>query len=77
MDSNGTGTQYTDGTWRDIRKRRTDYRHHCGRLLFKGYLAPGSRVDIRCFKCNTVAIVEPEIITTVHEVDQTTGDEVV
>jgi phage FluMu protein Com len=31
-----------------------DYRHHCGRMLFRGYLPPLTRLSIKCPKCGKV-----------------------
>ena len=31
--------------------KKYDYRHHCGRLLMRGYLPPGTNIDIRCPSC--------------------------
>lgn len=33
-----------------------DYRHNCGRLLFRGLLTYGSSVQIRCPKCGVMAV---------------------
>jgi hypothetical protein len=38
--------------------RLRDYRHNCGRLLFHGFLMPGSRIEIRCPKCGIMAVYE-------------------
>jgi len=35
-----------------------DYRHNCGRLLFRGVLMVGSRVEMRCPKCGKLAVYE-------------------
>ena len=32
----------------------------CNRLLFHGYLGPGSRIYIRCPKCGTAYVLEPD-----------------
>ena len=39
-----------------ISRREYDYRHTCNRLLFRGYLADGSVIKIRCPKCGKMAI---------------------
>lgn len=36
-----------------------DYRHDCGRLLFRGILTAGSLVEIRCPRCGRMAIFPP------------------
>lgn len=38
--------------------RARDYRHTCGRLLFRGRLSPGTRIEIRCPKCGRIHIIE-------------------
>jgi phage FluMu protein Com len=31
-----------------------DYRHHCGRLLFRGRLPAGTYIEMRCPRCNAM-----------------------
>lgn len=43
--------------------RLRDYRHACigfsqGRLLFHGFLAPGTHIEIRCPRCGIMAVYE-------------------
>lgn len=39
-----------------------DYRHRkCNRLLFRGYLAPGSIIQIRCPKCGGMVAYKSDI----------------
>ena len=43
------------------RMQRREFRHRyqdCSRLLFVGYLAPGSRIEIRCPSCGRMHIIE-------------------
>jgi phage FluMu protein Com len=38
-------------------RRHYDYRHKaCNRLLFRGYLAEGSVIQIRCPKCGKMVV---------------------
>lgn len=42
------------------RRARVDYRHvtdQCTRLLFQGYLAPGTRIEIRCPSCGGMHVI--------------------
>ena len=42
--------------------QRYDYRHRaCNRLLFRGYLAPGSVLQIRCPKCGGMVTYKPDL----------------
>lgn len=44
--------------------RPIDYRHSCGRLLFRGILPPGALVEIRCPRCGKMAVYEfPAAVT--------------
>lgn len=48
-----------------FRQARREFRHRdsrCGRLLFVGYLAPGTRIEIRCPKCGRLHVVEAEAL---------------
>ena len=43
---------------------RREYRHRardCGRLLFVGYLPPGTRIEIRCPSCGRMHVIEVDI----------------
>ena len=40
---------------------RRDYRHTCGRLLFRGYLPKTARVEIRCAKCGALVVLTNSI----------------
>lgn len=46
-----------DGT-KGQKVARHDYRHHCNRLLFRAYLAPGTNIQIRCPKCGQMAVIQ-------------------
>lgn len=35
-----------------------DYRHSCGRLLFRGHLAAGTELSIRCPRCGMIVVFE-------------------
>ncbi len=37
---------------------RRDYRHHCNRLLFRGSLAVGTKIQIRCPKCGLMHVID-------------------
>lgn len=52
----GVGTKYE-------RRPSVDYRHNCGRLLFRGYLAVGTALTIRCPKCGGMAVYEVLAVT--------------
>ena len=41
-----------------LRVAAADYRHNCGRLLFRGVLMEGSHIAIRCPKCGKMAVYE-------------------
>ncbi len=38
-----------------------DYRHHCGRLLFRGRLPPGTYIEIRCPKCGLMHPIDARL----------------
>lgn len=43
---------------------RREYRHRasdCARLLFVGYLPPGTRIEIRCPSCGRMHVIEVEV----------------
>lgn len=40
-----------------------DYRCECGRLLFKGSLQPGCRIEIKCKKCGEVNVIDEAMKT--------------
>ena len=45
------------------RTLRREYRHRyqdCSRLLFVGYLAPGTRIEIRCPACGRMHVIEEQ-----------------
>lgn len=45
------------------RNARREYRHRasdCGRLLFVGYLPPGTHIEIRCPACGRVHVIRVE-----------------
>lgn len=37
-----------------------EYRCGCNRLLFKGALTPGCRVEVRCGRCGSLRVFEME-----------------
>jgi hypothetical protein len=46
------------GPWR---RARREYRHaaaQCSRLLFVGYLPPGTHIEIRCPACGRVHVID-------------------
>ena len=38
-----------------------DIRHNCGRLLFRGFLVKGTKIDIRCPRCNKMMVIDTSI----------------
>ena len=46
----------TDNGRQMQRVHRKDYRHSCGRLLFRGFLPPGSFIALRCPRCNLMHV---------------------
>jgi phage FluMu protein Com len=38
--------------------RPRDYRHHCGRLLFRGRIPEGTYIEVRCPKCGQMHTLE-------------------
>ena len=45
------------------RGARREYRHraeHCSRLLFVGYLPPGTHIEIRCPACGRIHVIHVE-----------------
>ncbi len=58
-------TETTEATFISSRYHaRREYRHRakdCGRLLFVGYLPPGTRIEIRCPSCGRMHVIEVEI----------------
>jgi hypothetical protein len=56
--TNGTAVTIVSHIWRQIRR---EYRHrsgHCSRLLFTGYLGPGTRIEMRCPACGRIHVIE-------------------
>lgn len=37
---------------------KLDVRHSCGRLLFRGLLAAGSVIEIRCPRCGRMHVID-------------------
>ena len=38
--------------------KKRDHRHHCGRLMFRGYFPPGTDVTARCPKCKGIYVLK-------------------
>ena len=35
-----------------------DIRHNCGKLLFRGFLVKGTKIDIRCTRCGEMMHID-------------------
>lgn len=56
--SNGTAVTFLSPPWRHTRR---EYRHaarECSRLLFVGYLPPGTHIEIRCPACGRMHVIQ-------------------
>lgn len=56
------------------RRARQEYRHRgrqCSRLLFVGFLPPGTHIEIRCPACGRMHVIHvpsaAELVDTEHE----------
>lgn len=60
------------------RRYRREYRHRlgeCSRLLFVGYLAPGTHIELRCPACGKMHVIDipPAPAARQIDIEQTNG----
>lgn len=62
MDADATGVDRVVSDNERPKIHKYDYRHRkCNRLLFRGYLSPGSIIQIRCPKCGGMVAYKSDI----------------
>lgn len=61
------------------RRYRREYRHRlgeCSRLLFVGYLPPGTHIEMRCPACGRMHVIDVPAAATVAVVDSEAPNDV-
>jgi len=53
-----------------LRVAAADYRHNCGRVVFRGVLVEGSHIEMRCPKCGKMAVYEAKPLVAAVKVDK-------